>query len=325
MKNVLITGSSGFVGSNLIAAFRNKDIVIGGIDRKTPLYIKPDHFFHGDILDQSFMKKVIEEFRPDIIVHLAALATIQKGLSNPELTHKVNVTGTRILLDIISELPNEPILIYASTDKVYGENIFGKYTETMPLAPISTSPYDCSKAVADQMVREWVLEEDHKGLVVRFCNLYGPMENTDSPRLVPATISCILDKKIPVLNFYLDEKHDAKFFQRDLLYVGDLCEGLVSLVAYAEENEPWGEAFNFGSGSCYGIDAVIRTIYQHFGKEKEFVVRLRQVGDTEIRRQYMDYTKAKKTFGFEPVTDLEQGIRQTIKWWKKEQERMIYE
>ena len=313
-KKVLITGSSGFIGSNLTKTFQqNKDYVIG-IDLVPPQCSYPDEFFSVNIRDQMQLEQIIKRFQPDWIIHLAAVSTIQKGTSNPEQTWEVNLDGTRALLCAIEASGCKPKLLFTSTDKVYGPLLHEKYKETMVTHPLQDSPYDASKAAADALVRFY----SHRlpAVVVRLCNIYGPCD-THMERIVPANVRAMLMGQPGTLHFYQNDTGMKRNFERDMLYVDDLCIAILQLLCAFDENVErfCGQVFNLGATECCSMERVIEVIREITNcsvppNRKRVGIR------RELLRQSLDDTKAREWFGYAPSTMLYDGLSKTVNWWR---------
>lgn len=320
-QTVWITGSSGFVGSNLALRLRTAGWNVLGLDLEEPQYAAPEEFIQGDVRDGKLLEDVLRTRRVDAILHLAARATVQEGRDDPSQTWDVNVGGTLCLLEALKNAGQTPALIYASTDKVYGPLKSGeKYDEQLPLRPLRNSPYDCSKATADQLVRDWAQYAGVHAVVLRFCNLYGPYDTHES-RIVPAGIRAMLAGRPGVLHKYLDQSGQPRDFYRDMLYVDDLCAGVEALTRWLLEAPPpvWGGAFNLGAPSRNSMSRVMEEIRSAVGFEAVPVV---QYVKTEhvITEQSMNSEKARRSFGFCPTTSLHDGIVKTVQWWRDEGE-----
>lgn len=337
-KVILITGASGFIGTNLTGELLRRGCTVIAYDRAEPRrrffqyrcisddFSKEGSFdlltINGDVCNLELLRKIFETYRIDYVIHLAALSTIQMGAENREETFRTNVEGTRRLLEMSERYGKVKGFLYASSDKVYGKLQRPAYTETDELLPLP-SFYDQSKAQADRMVREWSVKYGVHGVVLRFCNIYGEydLQNT---RIIPRSIRACLENRPCVLRVYKDTWGNIRNYQRDFLYVGDLCKNIWMIIEKLEywneedgrKSAAWGEAFNLGTGECYSMDKVIGEICKISGSklpaEIEYTGRL-----AEIPRQCMDCTKARRYFEFESETSLEEGLQKTMSWWKR--------
>lgn len=310
--NVLITGSSGFLGSNFTRSFKACGWDVTGLDLRSPVFTMPDSFVLGDVRDNALVSEALRTFKPDIILHLAAFSTVQQGLKAPSETWSVNYDGTKNILQSVKELLPDSFFVYASTDKVYGELLqAGGYTEDMPLSPLITSPYDCSKAEADKLVRSY-----DRAFILRFCNIYGPFDESRS-RVVPSGIRAVLCGKSPVLKRYIDSEGDTKDFFRDMLFVGDLADTVRRFFALLMSGASFAgySVFNLGTSAPVSMKNVLEEISKtlNFPEPPEEQIIS---GSDEIHLQSMNCSRAKKYLGFSPTTSLEDGIKETVKWLK---------
>lgn len=331
---VLVTGSSGFIGTNIIKYLLARGYAVIALDIKEPRYICPEYRYtyngealgtdadiwivRGDVRNTELLRKLFG-WAIEYVIHLAAVSTIQMGAEDDAETMSINVGGTEALLGAVKECGRVKGLIYASTDKVYGKLLAKAYTEKDALAPLD-SPYDRSKAEADQMVRKWCAEYGIHGIVLRFCNIYGKHDLQDT-RIVPGTIRALLERRECVLRMYRDCGGEARNFMREFLYVDDLCETIGKVIDRLElwnqeGNARWGEAFNLGAICCYSMDEVIWKIQEIIGRKESPRVEIAETL-AEIPEQKMDYTKAEKCFGFVPGTSLEEGLQETVEWWRR--------
>ncbi len=341
---VLVTGSSGFIGTNLIKALLDRGYFVIALDLQAPRCLFTEYRYtyagetlgkdadiwivRGDVRNIELLRKVFQG-TVDYVIHLAAMSTIQMGEEDAPRTRSINAGGTEAVLKAVKEYGNIKGLIYASTDKVYGRLQGRAYTEKDALEPLD-SPYDCSKAEADRMVRRWCAEYGIHGIVLRFCNIYGKYDLQDT-RIIPGTIRAMLEGRECILRMYRDAQGKLRNFRRDFLYVDDLCETIGKVMDRLELwNQPenfqaagWGEAFNLGGCQNYSMDDVVRKIQEVFGRKEAPEIEIAKML-TEIPEQKMDFSKAAGCFGFAPRTPLEEGLQETVDWrrkWMQESEK----
>lgn len=330
---VFVTGSSGFVGTNFVQYLLERGCTVISLDQCSPrwtgkgyccttsLAAKETDYdwldLRGDVRDEELLKSIF--YHPvEYVIHLAARSTIQMGAEDCAETMSVNVGGTETLLRAATDCATLKGFLYASTDKVYGLLQGQAYTETDALAPLD-SPYDRSKAAAEQFVRICSQNGKIPGVILRFCNLYGPYDLLTT-RIVPRNIRAVLENRLCTLRVYRDRDNVVRDFRREFLYIGDLCETIWKIIEKLENQETrflmWGEAFNLGSQSCYPISEVIRTIQSLLGVSGSLEIEELE-GLVEIPEQRMDSSKARGVFDFSPKTSLEDGLATTIKWWQQ--------
>lgn len=333
---VLVTGAWGFIGTNMVKFLLDRGYAVIALDLKEPQYVCPGYRYtdtgqdlgvdadiwivKGDVRDVELLRKLFE-LTISYVIHLAAVSTIQMGAEDDARTMSINVGGTEALLNAVKECGKVKGFLYASTDKVYGKLQAKSYTEEDGLVPLE-SPYDISKAKADQLVRKWCADYGIHGIVLRFCNIYGKYDR-QATRIIPATIKALLERRECVLRMYRDAEGKKRNFMREFLYVDDLCETMGNVIHRMElwnqeeesRNAKWGEAFNLGARRSYPMDEVIWKIQGIMGREETPRIEMAQAL-AEIPEQKMDYTKAKECFGFMPRTSLEEGLRETAAWWQ---------
>ena len=309
-QKILITGSSGFLGCNLTSSLQQKGFSVIGLDICQPKFIKPNQFIQADIRDESTLRELLKNYKPAAIFHLAAISTVQGGEENPKETFSVNFKGTCAIFDSVKAVKLQTKIFFASTDKVYGKlEGVDSYTEDLPLRPLLGSVYDCSKAAADDFVRTC-----ENSVVLRFCNLYGSFD-TNKTRVVPATILALLEGRLPVLNRYSDSTGAVYDFYRDMLYIEDLCESLANLTVKTLTTGIEERVFNFGVEDPVSIKDLIFAIMKLLDFTRQPEIKIVSTAK-ELNYQSVNSSLAQKVLGFKPKTSLEQGLIQTIKWWK---------
>lgn len=326
MKNILVTGGAGFIGSNFIIYMLGKydDIKIVNIDKltyagnlKNLTDVEDDArytFRQIDICDKEKVAALFSEFDIDTVINFAAESHVDRSISDPEIFVQTNVLGTLSLLDSAKkfwELPDggfKPGVKYlqVSTDEVYGSlGKEGFFMETTPLDP--HSPYSASKASADFVVKAY---HDTYGLptsITRCSNNYGPYQFPE--KLIPLMINnCLNHKALPVYGDGLQI--------RDWLYVEDHCKA-IDLVA---RNGKSGEIYNVGGHNERTNVFIVNTIIDYIGKTADTTVDESLITHVEDRkghdRRYgIDPEKIKRDLGWYPETPFEEGIKKTIDWY----------
>ncbi len=264
-STILLTGGSGFIGSNLICSlikrgYRIISILPPNENFNEQLLEYPElaikvvvvdlqeisskdwdvMFIKGDIRDRNFIMELFdscnkEGYKFTYIIHLAACSTIQKAFEDENYAWQVNLEGTRNIVDATTTYCKNSDgsysikgFVYSSTDKIYGEGSEEPYQEDHEIAPCF--PYEKSKAVADTLVREAYNDFKLPAAVVRFCNVYGPRD-THCSRLVPGTLYNILyAHKPPILKMYKDEGSNLQSFRRDMIYIDDITSAIILLL-----------------------------------------------------------------------------------------------
>jgi len=309
-KTILVTGGAGFIGSNFILYMlgKHKDYKIvnfdaltyaGNLDNLSSVKKHKNYsFIKGSITNKNDVKKVMA--KADIVVHFAAESHVDRSITGPEIFTTTNVLGTQILLDYAKEFKIKKF-VHVSTDEVYGSlGKTGYFTETTPLAP--NSPYSASKAGSDLVVRAYFETYGFPAVITRCSNNYGPYQFPE--KLIPLMISNA-QNNIP-LPVYGDGMN-----VRDWLYVEDHCAA-IDTVLHKGKN---GEVYNIGGNNeWYNID-IVKLILKELNKPQSLI---KFVTDRlgHDRRYAIDAGKIKRELGWEPKVKFEQGIKQTIAWYK---------
>jgi dTDP-glucose 4,6-dehydratase len=327
MKRVLITGGAGFIGSNLtrllIEARPWHVVVLDALTyagNLTNLKEFENHerfdFVHADLRDRKAVDDVLKKIEPEVIFHLAAESHVDRSIDSPRPFVTSNVVGTFELLDSAlahisgwEEAQKSTFrFVHVSTDEVFGSlGPQGSFSEDSPFAP--NSPYAATKAGADHLVRSYFQTFGLPTLTIHCCNNFGPHQFPE--KLVPLMILNALEgKELPI---YGDGKH-----VRDWLHVKDHCQ---ALLLAAEKGRP-GQSYCVGSGNQRSTIQVVETICslldEDFPPHAPHRQWIRFVKDRpgHDRRYALDTSKTRAELGWTPDISFEQGMRQTLHWYK---------
>jgi dTDP-glucose 4,6-dehydratase len=303
---VLVTGGAGFIGSAFVRLYASV-YTVGVVDALTyagdlerlssieGLY----EFYHADITDMSALKKVFEDFRPDVVVHFAAETHVDRSILEPQKFVKTNVEGTLNLLELAREFKIERF-VNISTDEVYGElGETGKFKEDTPLNP--NSPYSVSKASADMLGRAYYRTYGLPVITVRPSNNYGPWQYPE--KLIPVVIlKALKNEHIPVYGTGMNI--------REWLYVDD-CARAIGMIL---EQGIVGEIYNISSGEEKRNIEVVREILRLLGKD-ETLIRFVKDRPGHDYRYATDATKIRTELGWEPKIKFEEGLKKTVGWY----------
>jgi len=314
--NVLVTGGAGFIGSNFIRYMFEKhpDYRIVCLDKLTYagnirnleefLGKANFRFVRGDIADRELVYKLFEEEKFDIVINFAAESHVDRSIKEPEVFLKTNVLGTQVLLDASRDFGVKRFH-QVSTDEVYGDLPLDrpdlKFKETDNLRP--SSPYSASKAAADLLVLAYHRTYKVPVSVSRCSNNYGPYQFPE--KLIPLMIiNALNDKELPV--------YGTGQNVRDWIHVMDHCEAIDLVVHKGRE----GEIYNIG-GNCEKPNIqVVKTIVKELGKP-ESLIRFVTDRPGHDLRYAIDSSKIEKELGWKPKVKFEEGIRETIEWYVK--------
>lgn len=306
-KKVLVTGATGFVGSNLTAklveAGAEVNIVSRDKDVSKNLILKnlgQDIKVHRcNLEDFGEVEKCLETISPEVVYHLGAVVNLARSFKVAHECMTTNVLGTLNMLHICDSMELESFL-FTSTCDVYKSGEI-PFRESGAIEP--KSPYAISKAACEQMCM--FIHENYgiPTVVLRLSTIYGP--NQKSERVIPYTIISCLKKGN--LSFTSGKQ------TRDFTYVDDVVDGIIK--ASFEKNAV-GEIINLGSDMEYSVKEIVLKIINLMGYDRRPNFGTIPNRNSEVPRWVCDITKAKKMLGWAPETSIDEGLKKTIAWYK---------
>ena len=332
MQTILITGGAGFIGSNFIPYFleKNQEITIVNLDKLTYAGDLSNlqelenhsryHFVKGDICNRDLVASLFEEHKFSGVIHFAAESHVDNSIKNPDAFIQTNVFGTFVLLDVAKNFWMQDAHNYKnefqqarfhhiSTDEVYGTlGSKGLFTESTPYAP--NSPYSASKASSDFLVRSYHHTYGLNVVTTNCSNNYGPKQHDE--KLIPTIIRKALSgEKIPI---YGDGKNI-----RDWLYVLDHCKG-IDLVFKKGKS---GETYNIGGknekDNLYIANKICDILDEIHPKKISYKEQISFVKDRPGHdfRYAIDASKIEKELLWKADENFETGIIKTVNWYLK--------
>jgi dTDP-glucose 4,6-dehydratase len=311
MPTLLVTGGCGFIGSNFVRHLLKTDpdakvvnfdclTYAGNLANLKDVEGHPRYtFVKGDITDREQVRKAMRLGVTDVI-HFAAESHVDRSIQDSGPFVRTNVIGTQILLDAAREF-NAAKYVQVSTDEVYGSlGPTGLFTEETPLQP--NSPYSSSKAGADLLVRAYHHTFGMNAVTTRCSNNYGPYQFPE--KLLPLFITNLLDNEpVPVYGDGMQV--------RDWIHVLDHCTG----VEAAWRKGRAGEVYNFG-GRCEKANIEITKLLLGLLGKTDSLIRYVKDRPGHDRRYAIDCTKAERELGWRSKVPFEQGLRETIDWYR---------
>ena len=311
MKNVLVTGGAGFIGSNFINHIleTRDDISIVNLDKLTyagnPENLKNAekyrnyNFVKGDILDQDLVDKIFKKYSIKHVINFAAESHVDRSILGSGIFFTTNVVGTNVLLEAARRHEVEKF-VQISTDEVYGSlGAEGLFTEETALSP--NSPYSASKASADLMALSFEHTFGLPVVITRCSNNYGPYQFPE--KLIPLMIiNALNDKKLPVYGDGLNV--------RDWIYVIDHNRA----VELVWEKGKAGEVYNIGAGQEMTNIEIVRLLLKHLNKPEDLIEFVKDRPGHD-RRYAIDASKINSELGWKPGFNFESALTNTIEWY----------
>ncbi|MGE5430752.1 MAG: dTDP-glucose 4,6-dehydratase [Syntrophomonadaceae bacterium] len=313
MKNILVTGGAGFIGSNFINHILSErdDYNIINLDKLTYAgnleNLKESEnkttyqFVKGDITNAELVNYLFQKYSIKYVINFAAESHVDRSILGSEVFFRTNVIGTNVLLEAARRFEAEKFL-QVSTDEVYGSlGKEGLFTETTPLSP--NSPYSSSKASADMMAMSFYHTFGLPVVITRCSNNYGPFQFPE--KLIPLIISnCMNNKKLPVYGDGLNV--------RDWIYVIDHNKA-IDLVF---DKGRVGEVYNIGASQEMTNIEIIKLILQNLQKGEDLIEYVKDRPGHD-RRYAIDSTKIRTELGWKPSFVFQEAICRTIEWYKE--------
>lgn len=297
-KKVLVTGASGFVGSNLTARLSYLGADVIGISRSGR-----GKTIKADVVDFSLIDKIIRTRKIQICYHLAAESLVESGQADPYNTFKSNIEGALNVLETARKYSLEKVII-ASTSHVYGDH---KPPYLERFSPRPSRPYETSKTCIDLIAQSYANTFSLPVLIPRFVNTYGPGD-LNFNRLIPKTIKSVLHDESP--------KMWGGGARRDYLYIDDVIRAYILLGQASMSKIGKNRIYNFGSSNIFSVQEIIEKIIEISGKKFK-IQKIQDERDFEIKTQYSSWRKAKKVFNWDPQFSINEGLSETIKWYDK--------
>jgi len=309
---VLVTGGAGFIGSNFVR--RVFDHNINGIeslivlDKLTYAGVWSNlttvtgqtgfEFVQGDITDLKLLSSLLDQI--DAIINFAAESHVDRSIGSAAEFVETNVAGVQVLLDAIKASGRNIRFLQVSTDEVYGSIESGSWDEDCPLLP--NSPYSATKAGGELLARSYHRTHGLDVVITRCSNNYGTHHFPE--KLIPLFITNLLEgKKVPV---YGNGKN-----VRDWLHVDDHCRGIYAALMKGKS----GEVYNIGGGRELTNLEITHMILEAMGADESSIEYVEDRKGHDLRYS-VDWTKINRELGYEPQVKFEDGLRDTIEWYR---------
>jgi nucleoside-diphosphate-sugar epimerase len=300
MKKILITGSSGTIGTRLGEKLLNLGYEIIGVDWKKNKWHKnlEKRTIHLDLRNKNLVLKKLPK-KVDLIIHLAANARVYELVKNPDLARDNMITTYNILeYARINKIKN---IIFASSREVYGNTKKAKHKEEDVKIENCESPYSASKISGEALIHSYHKCFGINYVIIRFSNVYGMYDESD--RVIPLFIR----KAIKNENLVVFGKDKIL----DFTYIDDAVEGVIKVIK--RFNKVKNNIFNIATGKGTKILFVAQLIKKFLNSKSRIIIKQNRPG--EVVKYIADISKAKKLLNYEPRTDIVKGIKKTIEWY----------
>jgi UDP-glucuronate 4-epimerase len=316
MKNILVTGGAGFIGSHLVDRLLSEgewrvsvvddlndfyDPAIKRANASTHEKNSNYQLFKVDIRDQAALRNIFAANSFDCIVHLAARAGVRPSLDQPQLYAETNINGTLNLLELAREHGIKQF-VFGSSSSVYGINAKVPFAEDDPIRqPIS--PYAATKAAGELLCHTYTHLYGIRCVCLRFFTVYGPRQRPDLAihkfaRLISE------DKPIPVFG-------DGTT-RRDYTFIDDVIAGVRAAIDYDKTDY---EVINLGESRTVELRELISLLEKELGKTAQIDRQPLQPGD--VPQTFADIAKARRLLGYNPRTQIEEGIHTFVRWFQR--------
>jgi len=315
MKNFLVTGGAGFIGSHLVDRLLSTDATrVAVVDDFNDFYnpsVKrenvsdhlkdPRYSLHElDIRDRAALEQVFKQTNFDCIVHLAARAGVRPSLSEPQLYTETNINGTLNLLELARNY-NVEQFVFGSSSSVYGINAHVPFSEGDPIRqPIS--PYAATKAAGELLCHTYSHLYGLRCVCLRFFTVYGPRQRPD---LAIHKFARLISEHKPIPVF------GDGTTRRDYTYIDDIIDGVIAATQYNRTNY---DIFNLGESRTVELNELISLLEKELDMPATIDRQPPQPGD--VPQTYADISKARALLNYNPKTQIEEGLHRFVDWFR---------
>ena len=312
-RRVLVTGCTGVLGSWLTAKLAELGADVVGLVRdwvpqsqavRSGL-LDRIKVVRGSVTDEETVNRIFAEYEIQTCFHLAALTVVGVANRAPGPAFETNIRGTWLLLEAARAWGKVEQMVVASSDKAYGAHDQLPYTEDAPLQ--GRHPYDVSKSCADLIAQAYAYTYQLPVAVTRCANMYGGGD-LNWNRIVPGTIRSALLNERPIV------RSDGTM-RRDYVYVKDIALAYLTLAQAMRAGAHTGATFNFGNDTPISVLEMVNQIVS-LSDHPDLEPVVQNIAANEIQDQYLSSEKARRVLGWQPQYTLEEGLRETIDWYR---------
>ena len=322
MKNILVTGGAGFIGSHLVDGLLAENVWrVTVVDDFNDFYapevkrenvrahLRDDAYtlVEADIRDRERLARVFAEGKFEAVVHLAARAGVRPSLSEPELYAETNINGTLNLLELAREHETSQF-VFGSSSSVYGINAKVPFHEEDPIRqPIS--PYAATKAAGELLCHAYAHLYHLRCVCLRFFTVYGARQRPD---LAIHKFARLIDSGQPIPVF------GDGTTRRDYTYIDDIIAGVRAAIDYRGSDY---EVFNLGESRTVELNELIALLEKNL--DRHAVINRQPVQPGDVPQTFADVGKARRLLGYNPQTQIEEGISRFVRWFRQERKQGV--
>jgi nucleoside-diphosphate-sugar epimerase len=313
MSAYLVTGGAGFIGSHLAEELVRRGHTVRVADnlstgkRQNLAHLPDVEFVEGDLADMAVAARVVQGM--DYVLHQAAIPSVPRSVKDPITSNRANVDSTLNVL-VAARDAGVRRLVFAGSSSEYGDTPTLPKTEDMPSSPLS--PYALQKVMGTEYCRMFTRLYGFETVVIRYFNVFGPRQDPGSPYsgVISLFATALIEGRQPTI--YGDGGQT-----RDFTYVANVVDGVLRACTAPEAA---GAAINVACGTRISLSELLRVMNAVVGTSVQAIYAEPRAGD--VRDSQADITKAKQLLGYVPIVGLEEGLRHTLDWCRRESQKL---
>ena len=307
MSTYLVTGGAGFIGSHLTEELVRRGEHVRVVDslitgkRQNLAHLRGVEFMEGDLAEIDVATRAVQGV--DYVLHQAAIPSVPRSVQDPITSNRANIDASLNVL-VAARDAGVKRVVYAGSSSAYGDTPTLPKVETMPTAPLS--PYALQKLVAEQYCQMFTQLYGLETVTIRYFNVFGPRQDPSSPYsgVISLFISAICEGRRPTI--YGDGEHT-----RDFTYVANVVDGVLRACTASQAS---GEVINVATGGRISLNQLFLNVRDFVGADLEPIYDAPRAGD--VKDSQADISKARQLLGYEPIVSFEEGLQQTVAWYR---------
>jgi nucleoside-diphosphate-sugar epimerase len=307
MAHYLVTGGAGFIGSHLAEELVRRGERVRVVDnlitgkRANLAHLPTVDFLEGDLADLDVARRAVDGV--DYVLHQAAIPSVPRSVQDPIASNRANIDAALNVL-VAARDAHVRRVVYAGSSSAYGDTPTLPKVETMATAPLS--PYALQKLVAEQYCQMFTRLYGLETVTTRYFNVFGPRQDPSSPYsgVISLFISALAENRPPQI-------HGDGEQTRDFTYIANVVDGVLRA---SQAPQASGEVINVATGGRVSLNQLFRAVSEVIGSHAEPLYGPPRAGD--VRDSQADIAKAQRLLGYEPSVSFEQGLEQTVLWYR---------